>query len=113
MKLQIEGQSLRVRVNEDELALLLTERSVKGFTRFTREMTLTCTLSAVPAAAARFSGQADAWTIDLPLDDVKAHAERLPTRDGLLFELESGEGDPLQLTFDVDVRDSVRHRHPK
>ncbi|WP_426269324.1 DUF7009 family protein [Dyella kyungheensis] len=110
MKLQIENQSLRVRVNEDELAQLLTERPLQARTRFTRDMTLSCTLRAVPGAAARFGGQPDAWTIDLPLDDVRAHAARLPTREGLLFELESGEGEPLELRFDVDVRDSVRHR---
>ncbi|GAB2785115.1 DUF7009 family protein [Dyella kyungheensis] len=110
MKLQIENQSLRVRVNEDELAQLLTERPLQASTRFTRDMTLSCTLRAVPGAAARFGGQPDAWTIDLPLDDVRAHAARLPTREGLLFELESGEGEPLELRFDVDVRDSVRHR---
>lgn len=113
MKLQIEGQSLRVRVNEDELALLLTERPVTGRTRFTHDMSLSCTLRTVPGAAARFGGAPDAWTIDLPLDDVRAHAARLPTREGLLFELESGEGDPLELLFDVDVRDSVRHRRDK
>lgn len=113
MKLQIETQSLRVRINEDELAMLLTERPVTSITRFSREMTLSCSLRAVPGAAARFSGQADAWLIDLPLGDVRAHAERLPTREGLLFALESGEGEPLELLFDVDVRDSVRHRRGK
>ena len=110
MKLQIEKQSLRVRINEDELAQLLTGRPLQAHTRFTREMTLSYTLRAVPGAAARFSGDAGAWTIDLPLDDVRAHAARLPTREGLLFQLESGEGEPLELRFDVDVRDSVRHR---
>lgn len=113
MKLQIEKQSLRVRINEDELAVLLAERPVQSDTRFTRELSLSCTLRAVPGAAARFSGAADAWSIDLPLDDVRAHAARLPTRDGLPFVLESGEGEPLQLMFDVDVRDSVRHRRAK
>jgi len=113
MKLQIEGQSLRVRVNEDELASLLTQRPVTGSTRFTRDMSLSCTLRAEPGAAARFSGKPDAWAIDLPHDDVKAHAERLPTREGLLFELENGEGEPLQLLFDVDVRDSTRHRYAR
>ncbi|WP_109124972.1 hypothetical protein [Dyella sp. C11] len=112
MKLQIEGQSLRVRVNEDELAVLLGERPVVGRTRFTLQMSLSCTLQAVPSNAARFDGQPDAWTIDLPLDDVRAHAARLPTREGLSFQLESGEGAPLELRFDVDVRDSVKHRYP-
>lgn len=113
MKLQIEEQNLRVRIGEDELATLLTGQPVVSRTRFSHSMSLSCALRAVAGAAARFSGQADAWTIDLPEDSVRAHAAMLPTRDGLTFELESGEGEPLVLLFDVDVRDSVRHRRKK
>jgi hypothetical protein len=113
MKIQIEGQSLRVRIGEDELASLLTGQPVVSRTRFTHTMSLSCTLRAVAGAAARFSGQTDAWLIDLPETSVREHAATLPTREGLTFELESGEGEPLALLFDVDVRDSVRHRRAK
>lgn len=113
MKLQIEGQSLRVRIGEEELATLLTDEPVVAYTRFTHTMSLSCTLRAVAGAAARFSGQPDAWVIDVPETSVRAHAATLPTREGLTFSLESGEGEPLELLFDVDVRDSVRHRRAK
>ena len=113
MKLQIEGQKLRVRIGEDELAHLLTGQPVVLRTRFTHTMSLSCTLRAVAGAAARFSGHPDAWLIDLPETSVREHAATLPTREGLTFELESGDGKPLTLLFDVDVRDSVRHRRAK
>lgn len=113
MKLQIEGQSLRVRIGEVELASLLVGQPVVSHTRFTHDMSLSCTLRAVAGAAARFSGPAAAWTIDLPEDSLRAYAATLPSRDGLTFVLESGEGEPLELLFDVDVRDSVRHRRAK
>ncbi|MDR3446279.1 MULTISPECIES: DUF7009 family protein [Dyella] len=113
MKLQIEGQSLRVRIGEVELASLLVGQPVVSSTRFTRDMSLSCTLRAVAGAAARFSGLAGAWSIDLPEDALRAYAGTLPSREGLTFELESGDGEPLELLFDVDVRDSVRHRRTK
>ena len=113
MKLQIEGQSLRVRIGEDELARLLAGQPLVSHTRFTRNLALSCTLRALASEAPRFSGQPDAWVIDLPETTVRAHAATLPSRDGLTFTLESGEGEPLELLFDVDVRDSVRHRRAK
>jgi hypothetical protein len=113
MKLQIEGQSLRVRIGEEELARLLSSQPIVSRTHLTHDMALSCTLRAVAGADARFSGQPDAWLIDLPETSVRAYAATLPTREGLTFTLESGEGEPLALLFDVDVRDSVRHRRAK
>jgi hypothetical protein len=110
VKLQIEAQSLRVRIGEEELSRLLAGEPLVSRTRFTSSLSLSCTLKAVASEAARFSGQPDAWSIDLPQALVRTHAASLPTREGLTFQLESGEGDPLELLFDVDVRDSVRHR---
>lgn len=113
MKLQIEGQSLRVRIGEEELAALLAGQPLVSRTRFSHTLSQSCTLRAVAGAAARFSGHADAWIIDLPATAVREHAATLPTREGLTFALESGDGEPLVLLFDVDVRDSVRHRRAK
>ncbi|AIF48622.1 hypothetical protein [Dyella japonica] len=113
MKLQIEGQSLRVRIVEDELAALLSGQPVVARTRFTHTLSWSCTLRTVAGAVARFSGAPDAWSIDVPEASVRAHAATLPTREGLTFVLESGAGEPLELLFDIDVRDSVRHRRAK
>ncbi len=113
MKLQIEGQSLRVRINEDELARLLAGEPVVAKTSFATAFAVSCTLSLGTGDAVRFGGQADAWRVDIPADAVRDHAARLPTREGLSFVLPGAEGDALELLFDVDVRDSVRHRRPR
>lgn len=113
MKLQIEGQSLRVRINEDELARLLAGESVIAHTRFATAFALSCALRLGAGDEARFSGQPDAWLVEVPEIAVREHAARLPTREGLSFVLPGGEGGALELLFDVDVRDSVRHRRPR
>ena len=111
MKLQIEGQNLRVRINEDELARLLGGDSVVAHSRFAGAFTLSCTLRLHTGQQAQIAGAADAWTVIVPEAAVREHAARLPTREGLAFVLPgSGDGDTLELLFDVDVRDSVRHR---
>lgn len=110
MKLQIEGQSLRVRINEEELARLLAGESVDARTRFATAFTMTCTLRLCAGEPARFSGQPGAWLVEIPEAAVRDHAARLPTREGLSFVLPGDEGEALELLFDVDVRDSVRHR---
>ena len=111
MKLQIEGQSLRVRIGEDELARLMAGDAIASSTRFAEAFALTCTLRLGAGDDACFSGPPDAWLIELPQGKVRDHAQRLPTREGLKFILAgTGEGAALELLFDVDVRDSVRRR---
>jgi hypothetical protein len=111
MKLQIEGQHLRVRIDEDELALLLADGVVTARTQFADAFVMGVELRLTHANVAKFAGQASGWTIDLPQAAVREHASRLPTREGLRFILgESGSEDELTLLFDVDVRDSVRRR---
>lgn len=111
MKLQIEGQHLRVRIDEDELARLLTGEAIHARTRFANAFAVGFELGLVKAEAANLTGKAEAWKIALPEAAVREHASRLPTREGLRFSL-SGAGveDALTLLFDVDVRDSVRRR---
>jgi hypothetical protein len=111
MKLQIEGQSLRVRIGETELARLLAGQAVESHTRFARAFVMGCTLRLGDDSDARLSGRADAWQIELPGVAVREHASRLPTREGLSCALPAGQGEEvLELLFDVDVRDSVRQR---
>ncbi len=111
MKLQIEGQHLRVRIDEDELARLLEGTAVGARTRFSDAFAISFELKLVDAEEANLEGQADSWKIGLPKAAVSEHASRLPTRDGLRFVL-TGERteDALTLLFDVDVRDSARRR---
>jgi len=112
MKLQIEGQHLRVRIDEDELARLLAGNAVHAHTRFAEAFAMVIELKLqADAATAKLTGQADAWRIALPEAAVCDHAGRLPTRDGLRFLLPGrSPGDELTLLFDVDVRDSVKRR---
>lgn len=109
MKLQIEGQHLRVRIDEDELARLLAGDAVQSQTRFADVFGMVCTLSLSPDAAPTLNGTAEAWVVRLPEATVRDLSSRLPTRDGLHFTL-AGEGDDeaLVLLFDVDVRASAR-----
>lgn len=107
MKLQIEDQSLRVRIGEQELAALLAGQDLEMRTEFAGAFAMSCRLSL--GATASLSGSAQAWHIVLPRQAVEAHVERLPTREGLRFQL----GEALELLFDVDVRDSVRQRKPR
>lgn len=111
MKLQIENQQLRLRVDEAELARLLGGDCVEMQTHFARAFSITFALRLTQSAEAAMIGLPDAWRIDVPHAAVMAHAERLPTREGLRFLLPS-EGDIQALTilFDVDVRDSARRR---
>lgn len=111
MKLQIEGQQLRVRVNEGELAVLLAGQVVESRTCLGQGVEWGATLRLTQHAEATFDGSAAAWQIGLPHADVCGLAARLPARDGLHFDLEvDAQAPALRLLFDVDVRDSVKHR---
>lgn len=111
MKLQIENQHLRLRIDEAELARLLAGQCVTTQTCFAQAFSVTFALRLTQAESANVGGHADAWSIEIPHAAVSAHAGRLPTREGLRFVLPTvGDGEPLALLFDVDVRDSARRR---
>ncbi|BDU21923.1 hypothetical protein [Dyella sp. GSA-30] len=111
MKLQIEGQHLRVRIGEEELAQLLAGQAIEAMTQFAEVFAVRYSLELTPADTANLSGSPAAWRIAIPEERVREHVARLPTREGLQFALPGErEEDNLQLLFDVDVRDSVRRR---
>ena len=111
MKLQIEAQKLRVRVDEQELARLLAGAPVESHTRFAAAFCMQVTLTLTPQADASLDGQLQAWLIGLPLAAVREHAASLPNREGLHFTLAGARGEPpLELRFDVDGRASARRR---
>lgn len=111
MRVQLQGQALRLRVDEAELARLLAGATVTNETRW-------------PDGQARrqqlMLGDADGWRCDgtgwcMTLADVAVRelAGRLPSRDGLSLTLPVPDAPPLEVLFDVDVRDSTRQRLPK
>jgi hypothetical protein len=112
MKLQLQGQHLRVRIDEDELTRLLAGQSLDERTIFGPAFAVDYSLRAIEAEQLQLDGSPAHWRLGLPLAALRTHAAQLPTREGLHFVL--GEGaQALQLTFDVDVRDSVRRRYPR
>lgn len=109
MKVQIQSQTLRLRIDESELARLLAGEVLENQTWLGTPGALSQRLQLHDAAEAMLDGDANALIVKLPRDDVQLLQARLPCRDGLSFSLQT-QALPLQLQFDVDVRDSVRQR---
>jgi hypothetical protein len=107
MKLQLHDHRLRVRVDEDELTVLLAGKAVTARTAFGAAFALGGSVLLDEADEASITGRCDDYLLTLPATPVRGLAGRLPSRDGLVFALAGGG----ELRFDVDVRDSVRRRH--
>jgi hypothetical protein len=109
MRLQVQQQSLRVRVTEAELQDLLSGKSLRLEVAFGERplfgLHVACGLetSLEPGPV---------WRLRLCETALRAYRETLPRRDALEAELTGSCGDPLRLEFEVDVRDSVRIRAP-
>lgn len=115
MKVQLQGQSLRLRIGEDELARLLAGERVENATAAGAGAVLRQRLRMVAGEAPAFSAGDEGWDFGLPEAAVRGYVSRLPCRDALEFTLPAGNDDgggPLVLSFEVDVRDSVRRRGP-
>ena len=110
MKVQLQGQSLRLRIGEEELARLLDGAAVANETRAPGAV-LAHFVRIVEGDAPTFAVGSDGWHVGLPDGAVRGYVARLPCRDALELVLGQGDG-ALALSFEVDVRDSVRHRGP-
>lgn len=108
MRVQLEGQSLRLRVDEDELARLLQGGSADNRTSLPDGQVQLQQLSLAPRIGWR--REEGVWHVSLPEVEVRALSARLPAREGLQFSLSTPSGETLRLLFDVDVRDSARKR---
>lgn len=109
MRVQQQSQSLRLRIDEAELARLLAGDAVQNETcwpdgRIERQRL-------IPAEQLDWQRNDDGWCVTLPAFEVRALAARLPSRDGLSWEMPVPGGEILRILFDVDVRDSTRKRH--
>ncbi len=112
MKVQIDGQHLRVRVDESEFARLLEWDSLTARTRLPRAEFVLCLRPVAGGPMALQTGP-DGWRLDLPLPLLFDYRSRLPCRDGLDATQMLDDGTPLELSFEVDLRDSIRTRGPK
>lgn len=112
MKIQLQGQALRLRVDEGELDDLLEGRTVGNLTRLPGIGGSEQAVLLHDGAEAGLAGSHAAWSARLPRAAVQAYARTLPARKGLEFALATGTraDDTLSLVFEVDVRDSVRKR---
>ena len=110
MKLQMQAQSLRVRVDEAELARLLGGETLSlrtccaGKMLFALDLGLGDRLALVPGAN---------WQLTLADTELRDYVDTLPRRAALSLELVQGEDAPLRIDFEVDVRDSVQVRGAK
>jgi hypothetical protein len=109
LKLQIQQQSLRLRVTEAELRDLLSGKSLRldvafhGTSLFGLHVACGSEKSFEPGPV---------WRLTLSETALRIYGETLPSRDALVVGLTGSGGEPLRLEFEVDVRDSVRMRGP-
>ena len=108
MKCRIAAQTLRLRIDETELDVLLRDGRVEDTTVFTPTLrhTRRLQLSAADAPALHLDG--DVLTVVLPRAGFEAFAAERPRRDALDFEWPVTGADALRVAIEIDVRDSHR-----
>lgn len=110
MRVQLENHTIRVRVDEDELSVLLEDVVLLGSTAFGTVFTMRYAVDATDSAACVLSGDAHEWRLEVPRTALQALQARLPSKDGLVFEMPGHEAVATTVRFDVDVKDSLRRR---
>ena len=78
MKIQLQEHSVRLRIDEDELALLLAGTAVAACTRFAEAFVFAGSVALADADGVSISGSSDAYRITVPAAEVRALAARLP-----------------------------------
>lgn len=109
MKLQIQGQSLRFRIDEAELAALLETGWVQDRSELGADRVHLRRIESTSASSASLDWQIDSISLRLPLPVLRDYAASLPRRDALPVDC----GLPLRVDFEVDVRDSLQRRGPR
>jgi|GEM_PF-94540 len=112
MKVQVQHQQLRLRIDEAELAQLRDGRCVENATWLPGGTVWSISLTLHDGGFCIDADAAPAVAIRLPRAEVLALAARLPCREGLGHVFPAGRTPALHLRFDIDVRDSVRQRRP-
>lgn len=110
MKIQLQGQSLRLRIDEAELARLQVGESIENLTRLPGRCALRQQLQLVDAATPTLQLLEDGFGFGLPADALADYVARLPCRDGLVFSMPIDAASAIEIHFEVDVRDSVKNR---
>lgn len=110
MKLQVHGQSLRLRLDEAELSRLLAGEAIVNATDLGQGGMFRQRLALHHEPAASLLAIDGEWHLGLPESIVRDYVGRLPCREALSVELDDRAGAPLSLHFEVDVRDSLQVR---
>lgn len=110
MKVQMQDQSLRIRISEAELARLQSGETVGNVTRLPGHAGHHQAVRLVDGGEPSLVSTGERWIYQLPRDQLDSYVARLPCRDALTARLPVGEGMELGVDFEVDVRDSVRSR---
>lgn len=108
MKIQLDGQRLRLRIGEDELARLLGGEAVDAATALSPQRVLRWRLLLCDIETPCLLADPEALRVRLPREDFTAFANARPRRDGLHFDWAMIGADPLRVTVEIDVRDSHR-----
>jgi|CXWL01.1.fsa_nt_gi hypothetical protein len=111
MKLQLQGQQVRLRLSEADLAQLLANGRCTDSTWLSANSWWRRTLRLVDAQAS-FTHEGNAWEFALPRQAFEAFASERPRRDGYRAALAGGSGHAIELSVEVDVRDSRKHTLP-
>ncbi|UPG85178.1 hypothetical protein L2Y94_17985 [Luteibacter aegosomatis] len=109
MRVQLENDTIRIRVDEDELAELLGDVALLGSTAFGRAFTMRYAIDATDGEVS-LDGSAHEWRLEVPRAQLLELKSRLPSKDGLVFEISGNNTAATRVLFDVDVKDSLRRR---
>jgi len=112
MKLQLQGQHLRLRIDESEFSALRAGAMLENTTAL-GPCAWRQTLSQTDALTPALDAVVNHCAIAIPKHLIDAYAARLPCRDGLSMRVQPAGGPALDLVLEVDVRDSIRTRGPR
>ena len=109
MKVQMQGQALRIRISEVELARLRDGETVENLTRLPGDLSRH-QVRMIEGGEPTLAPAPGGWAFGLPHGELDPYVARLPCRDGLAMRLPVDGGGELEVEFEVDVRDSIRSR---
>lgn len=107
MKMQVREQSIRLRLSEADLATLLADGQCSDSTALPGALwKRTLRLLDTDAGISR---DGDEWCFSVPRLAFQAFASQRPRRDGYVTIIADGTARAIELSIEVDVRDSRKH----
>ncbi|MCB1553308.1 MAG: hypothetical protein KDJ14_05820 [Xanthomonadales bacterium] len=113
LKVQLEGQSLRLRIDEAHLSRLLAGDRLSLRTCLAPAADFCFAVERIEAAAPGWRALGDGALLQLPSPALAEYVARLPCRESLDLDLALASGDRLRIEFSVDVRNSLASRGPR